>query len=166
MSDFHEETVSRFVSLNPGHTYPASAVLHGLEAEQMRKRLALGMGFAAEVDAQSQASQSWWGARLVEALSVRDPAFSLPALLDSLGLGSPSRLYLVRVNWALYDPIEVFTLSDLSRWLPYGVWCGGSDDIQIFDDSCSWVLGLDHEGDWSFCDRNQLVVYNKQRKQQ
>lgn len=164
MSDFHEETVSRFVGLNPGHTYPASAVLHGLDAEQLRKRLALGMGFAADVDAETQAQQSWWGARPVETRTALDRAFSLPTLLDSLGLGSPSRLYLAQVGWALYDPIEVFTLSALSRWLTHGVWCPGPDDLQIFDDSCAWVLCLDHEGYWSLSDRKLVAEYIERQR--
>lgn len=165
MSDFHEGMVSRFVGLNPGHAYPASSVLLGLDAEQVRKRLAIGMGFAADVDAETQAQQSWWGAKPVKTRTALARAFSLPKLLDSLGLGSPSRLYLAQVNWALYDPIEVFTLPALSRWLTHGVWCAASDDVQIFDDSCAWVLCLDHHGYWSLSDRTLVAEYIERQKQ-
>lgn len=49
------------------------------------------------------------------------------------------------VNWYQFDDVDEFRVSDLSRCF-FDIWYPSSDDIEIFDSTCSWQLSVRHDG--------------------
>jgi hypothetical protein len=55
----------------------------------------------------------------------------------------------VYVSWdALRGQVDDIAFADLARYFAW-IWYPASDDIQIFDESFSWLLVIGHEGDVS-----------------
>lgn len=68
--------------------------------------------------------------------------FDLASVTVALGLKPQEDVY---VNWDDLKTIDRVRFSDLVGKFDY-VWYPGPDDIDIFDDSLSWVLSVDHGG--------------------
>jgi hypothetical protein len=68
--------------------------------------------------------------------------FDLDALLDACGVDAAEVVY---INWYRYDEIDRLKRKDLSDNFDE-IWYPGVDDIDIFDDSLSWILSVRHNG--------------------
>ncbi len=73
---------------------------------------------------------------------VNNDNFDLLTLLSNKNIRPNELVYL---NWYRYDQIDKMKLTDLDKYF-YDIWYPISDDIDIFDDSCSWVLSVRHYG--------------------
>lgn len=52
---------------------------------------------------------------------------------------------LVYINWYRYDNIDEMNLKDLVMHFN-DIWYPCSDDIDIFDETCKWIVSINHEG--------------------
>ncbi len=73
----------------------------------------------------------------------RGEGFNLQSAIRELGMESATTVLL---NWYRFDRIDRIALVDLSLYF-VDIWYPGSDDIEIFDESCSWVLAVSHTGE-------------------
>ena len=80
---------------------------------------------------------------LIENVNASRIGFSLLGLLKSKGIESSDVVY---VNWYRFDDVDRFKLEDLSEYFD-DIWYPGSDDIDIFDGSLSWVISVSHSGE-------------------
>ena len=64
------------------------------------------------------------------------------AVAASLGLEPREEVY---VNWDDFATIHRVRFADLAENFDY-LWYPGPDDVDIFDESLSWVLSVDHGG--------------------
>lgn len=70
------------------------------------------------------------------------PGFDLQRLVSALGIRVTDLAY---VNWHRYDVIDRVSFVDLSRYFS-DIWYPDSDDIEVFDESCAWILVVPHSG--------------------
>ncbi len=63
-------------------------------------------------------------------------------MVHSLDLEPQEEVY---INWDDFTTIVRMRFKDLTEHFHY-VWYPGPDDIEIFDDSLSWILSVDHGG--------------------
>jgi hypothetical protein len=50
------------------------------------------------------------------------------------------------VSWYRVDQIDEIAFDDLATWFD-DIWYPNSDDLDICDDTLSWVVSINHEGD-------------------
>ncbi|MDR1730096.1 MAG: hypothetical protein LBR52_05485 [Prevotellaceae bacterium] len=70
-------------------------------------------------------------------------------LTEVLGCLSIEALENVYINWYKFDDIDIVKLQDLNKYF-FDIWYPGSDDIDIFDESLSWVISVRHDGSVSY----------------
>lgn len=70
------------------------------------------------------------------------PGFRLSSVLKSQGIVPKDK---VLINWYRFDNIDQFYFDDLNKHFD-SIWYPGPDDIDIFDESFSWVLSVSHSG--------------------
>lgn len=68
--------------------------------------------------------------------------FDLNALLNVCGIDAADVVY---INWHRYDKIDRLRRCDLVGHF-YDIWYPDVDDIDVFDDSLSWILSVHHDG--------------------
>jgi hypothetical protein len=74
--------------------------------------------------------------------------FSLLSVFKYLDITPLEKVF---INWYRFDDIDEIHFEDLNKYFD-DIWYPGPDDIDIFDNSFSWVLSISHEGDVLFND--------------
>ena len=64
------------------------------------------------------------------------------AVLDGLGVGYSEHAYL---NWGQFEELDRIRLQDLSECFD-DIWYPGSDDLDVIDAECKWILSVRHDG--------------------
>lgn len=68
--------------------------------------------------------------------------FDFNALLHACGIDAADIVY---INWHRYDKIDRLKRYNLASYF-YDIWYSDMDDIDVFDDSLSWILPIHHDG--------------------
>lgn len=74
--------------------------------------------------------------------------FDLGSFFSQAGLATQGR---VLINWHRLDVIDEMERRDLFRHF-HDIWYPSADDIEIFDHTLAWVVGVAHDGYVSFYD--------------
>ena len=72
--------------------------------------------------------------------------FQLIEVLKNLSIEPLENIY---INWYKFDNIDIVKLLDLNNYF-FDIWFPNSDDIEIFDDSLSWIISVRHDGNVSY----------------
>ena len=51
----------------------------------------------------------------------------------------------VYINWFRFDNIDQMKFNDFSTYF-YDIWFPSVDDIDLFDESYSWIVSIRHDG--------------------
>ncbi len=138
MEDFKLEM---FGKENPGRVFPEHRRLPPDTARPLRTALAR-KSRSGPVEGAALLKVLFEGSRPVEGVHADSDGFDLVEVARSLGLDPREEVY---VNWDDFATIDRVRFGDLAEHFPY-FWYPGPDDIEIFDDSLSWVLFVDHSG--------------------
>lgn len=134
--------IDNFSSQHPGCSFPEWDSLSKdacLEITQLiRKKFSLaniadGLALVRAIDALAQPC---------EIASHVSEDFDLNALLDACGVNAAEVVY---INWYRYDEIDRLKRKDLARNFD-DIWYPDVDDIDVFDESLSWILSIRHDG--------------------
>lgn len=68
--------------------------------------------------------------------------FILKEIFDKTGINPQEKVY---INWYQFDKIDEIGFDDLNSFFD-DIWYPGSDDIDIFDKTFSWILSIYHNG--------------------
>lgn len=68
--------------------------------------------------------------------------FKLNSLFNTYGIYAADVVF---INWYRYDKIDSIKRDDFTSHF-YDIWYPGVDDIDVFDDSLSWILSVNHDG--------------------
>lgn len=131
-----------FVRSHPGLIPPSLEQLSLHDAEGLRERLRRRASAPASIEPVELTRRLVDIATPVMELMPSSPDFNLAAALHTLGIKSAKTVY---INWRHYDIIDRISLADLSAFFD-DIWYPGADDIEIFDDSCTWLLVVPHSG--------------------
>lgn len=78
----------------------------------------------------------------IEDVNANDDFFCLDEVFRNIGIKTNEDVYL---NWYQYDEIDRFKLNDLLEFFNV-IWYPSSDDLDLFDDSLSWIISIRHDG--------------------
>lgn len=68
--------------------------------------------------------------------------FSLIEVFSHIGFEIPKEVF---INWYRFDQIDTMSFNDLDNYFD-DFWYPGSDDIDIFDASLTWIFSVTHNG--------------------
>ncbi len=130
-----------FQRLYPGRAFPSVEVMNPSACDEVRKEIAIRLG----------GGLAQTGADLVrdisgEAEPVPDVdakhGFDMLETLDRLGLDHAEYAFL---NWRQFEELERIRLRDLSEYFS-DIWYPDSDDLDVIDINCTWILSVRHDG--------------------
>ncbi|MEW8000839.1 MAG: hypothetical protein AB2794_12490 [Candidatus Thiodiazotropha endolucinida] len=78
----------------------------------------------------------------IDDINADDDDFNLQKIFDFIKIKPTEYIY---INWYRYDDIDSMMLSDFSNYF-HDIWYQGSDDIDIFDETFSWIVSVRHDG--------------------
>lgn len=138
-----EVKVENFAREVSGRSFPAWRALSSDECERIRSHLASRLSVPQGLQKAALTRLVLEKGRLVEGMNAKDRQFSLRKLVSARDLNPAPRIYL---NWHQFDDIDEMLLSDVSEFLEF-LWYPGADDLDLFDESLTWMLSISHDGD-------------------
>lgn len=144
-----EVKIINFKRDHPSEPFPSWRSLGSEECSRLRGKLAARFGVAQAaadagfVEAVHRSTTPLSGYRAT------DPSFEFGAVLAELRNPVGDRLLL---NWYRYDDIDEMKKADFVRYFD-DIWYPSSDDLEVFDSTCAWVLSISHAGDLRIADR-------------
>lgn len=114
--------------------------------QALRARFAQRVGCSQETDNLTLTRRVADGLTRVDGVNAEAEDFILSEAFERLGITPQSRVY---VNWYRFDDVDRISLNNLSSYFT-DIWYPGTDDIEIFDETCCWILSISHDGDLSY----------------
>jgi hypothetical protein len=135
--------IERFKKDFPDAEFPLVHTLPSEKCVDLKHKLARRLGLATNV-APIQLLETLYNSFHIERAGfvATDPGFNLDTLLTESGVKTPQQVY---INWNQFDHIDKIKFADLVKYFHY-FWYPSSDDIEIFDDTFSWVALIRHDG--------------------
>lgn len=140
--DIEDFKLQVFARERPGRTFPEFRRLRPLAAERLSIVLAGRAGLEGDLGGRTLRLALLKGSRPIERVHAEEEGFDLASVAATLGLGPQEEVY---VNWDDSETIHRVRFGDWAENFDY-VWYPRPDDIEIFDDSFSWALSVDHGG--------------------
>ena len=134
--------IDHFSKANPGTPFPGFNSLSLQEGSAIRAELATRLGLSNTADGLVVLTKLREKAESIP-LNADDPDFNLVSAFAALAITHSEH---VLVNWYRFDRIDRLRFSDLSKFFT-DLWYPVSDDIEIFDETVTWVLMVSHGGD-------------------
>ena len=138
--------IEHFERDNPGEPFPGFATLPPIEVLRIRQELARMVGIDQSVEALALLNALVDASHLVEDFDAASEGFQLSALVDHLDLKPDRNIYL---NWDRLLTVDRMEFKDFSEYFDE-IWYPSADDIEVFDDTMSWVLFIHHSGTLRF----------------
>lgn len=148
--------LEHFRTAHPGIRFPPYRSLTSDETADLRSSLARRLGLSNSADGLSVVTRLNDVGRSRELANALSDSFDLGAVIEDIGL-SPMKL--VFINWYRLDDVDEMNIDDLVTYLD-DIWYPGSDDVDIFDRTCAWVISISHEGIVQFVEPKELSCGN------
>jgi hypothetical protein len=78
----------------------------------------------------------------IESDNAENDDFILKEVFDKIGISPQEKVF---INWYHFDDVDEIRFDDLNGFFD-DIWYPGSDDIDIFDETFSWILSVYHDG--------------------
>ena len=79
---------------------------------------------------------------IVNKCDARDDSFSLIRVMSKLEICPNEDIF---INWYRFDDIDSMKILDLDHHFS-DIWYPSSDDVEIFDETLSWMISIRHDG--------------------
>ena len=122
--------------------FPSYKELSSDECASIRRQLAETFGISTNTLPVDLVNKIQSMSRPLAEADANDTHFDLAQTLQTKQIPSPK---LVFVNWNRFDRIDQMRFQDLRLHFD-SIWYPSSDDIDIFDETCEWVLSVAHYG--------------------
>lgn len=134
--------IENYAKTYPGVPFPTFESLDAVSAERLRDRISEKFGLTTGTDQLAMVKEIDARGLTLEGVDARNDGFNVSAILQAVGIVPSEYVYL---NWYRLDDIDRLRLSDLDGWVE-DIWYPGSDDLDVFDDSLTWMLSIAHHG--------------------
>lgn len=140
MEDFK---ILNFQSKSQGEVFPWFRSLNKSELERIAEKISLLMNEDVKGDLLELVMKVVERAAILPRFNAEDEGFALSSVLKELNIIPMEKVY---VNWYRFDNIDEIRFQDLNNYFS-DIWYPGPDDIDIFDESLSWILSISHNGE-------------------
>lgn len=134
--------IDNFYRESPEGNYPEFVTLDRESCEDIRALLSEKLRLKASADNTTLVNLIDRLGKTYEELSCNDSNFNLNIVLSALDIDWPEYVF---INWHRFDSIDKLKLCDLINYFD-DIWYPEVDDIDIFDDTLTWVLSVTHYG--------------------
>lgn len=134
--------IDNFSKTYPGVDFPRYISLDAAEAKKFRFMIAEKLKLDNCPDSLALVKKVDSLGELWKGRSAEEKSFNISQILSASGLNKPEYVY---VNWYRYDDIDKLRLNDFDRYFE-DIWYPDVDDIDVFDDSVTWILSVAHSG--------------------
>lgn len=134
--------LEHFIKDNPESVFPNYFSLDAGAATEIRRELAAKVNSNSQLADLSLVMTIDSLGQLCSGINAQNENFSLSKFLSRAGLNNIGDVF---VNWYRYDDIDKFNLYELDKYFDY-IWYPDADDIDIFDESLSWIVSISHTG--------------------
>lgn len=134
--------ISHFERDKPGEVFPKFEPLGSDEVSRIRKDLGYQFGLDEWVESLTLMRHLLTASQPVEGFDAKTGEFDLSKVAQSLGI-TPKRS--VFINWDRFETVDRMAFADLSTYF-HDIWYPSADDIEVFDDTLSWILFINHSG--------------------
>ncbi len=138
--------IDNFARENPEDTFPKYITLDSRSCADISSALSERLRLDASADSMALVNEVDRLGEICKGLNYDDDNFDLKKVLSFLGISWPEYVF---INWYRYDSIDKMMLFDLANHFE-DVWYPDVDDIDIFDETFTWVLSLTHYGQVKF----------------
>jgi hypothetical protein len=134
--------IENFRKSHPDSVFPFFKQIDAEACSVLARRIALAIGLTGSTNVLALIR------RLVEVeseigiLSENDLSSSLVKILDQATISFSEFVY---VNWYRFDSVDQMRYSDFVKNIE-DIWYPSSDDVDIFDDTCSSIVSITHFG--------------------
>jgi len=140
-----EHKIQNFKKEYPEAAFPDIRTLSIAEAENIRESVRDKLGMHPEATPLEIVIRLSDDSTVISSVNAEADDFSFKSTVLQTGIEPKER---VLINWYRFDVIDEISLDDLTSYFD-DIWYPASDDIDIFDDSISWVISIGHSGDVS-----------------
>lgn len=137
-----EVKTENFNRENPEGNFPKYITLDSGSCTDIRKSFSEKLELDTSTDSMALVNAVDRFAEICEGFNSENDDFNLKKVLSSLEIDEPEYVF---INWYRYDNIDKMKLSDLTNHFD-DVWYPDVDDIDIFDETFTWVLSVTHYG--------------------
>ena len=136
--------IDHFKKENPLEEFPKFNTLNPNNAEKLYKNIyeRMSKGIVGGVTNDTLAKIIDGYGVLLTVFNAKEEGFLLENVFRNIKIFPNEKIY---INWYLFDDVDEMRFVDLNNYF-YDIWYPGSDDIDIFDSTFSWVLSISHEG--------------------
>ena len=136
--------IDHFKKENPLEEFPKFNTLNPNNAEKLYKNIyeRMSKGIVGGVTNDTLAKIIDGYGVLLTVFNAKEEGFLLENVFRNIKIFPNEKIY---INWYLFDDVDEMRLVDLNNYFD-DIWYPGSDDIDIFDSTFSWVLSISHEG--------------------
>jgi hypothetical protein len=127
---------------SPGAAFPAFETVNAIPAKRLRAQIAKKFGLSTASDPLAMVRELGARGLVREGVNARDAGFEVGEVLSEAGIAARDYVYL---NWYRFDDIDRLRLRDFDARFE-NIWYPGSDDLDVFDDSLTWMLSIAQHG--------------------
>ncbi len=131
---------------NSENQFPWYRTLQSSTADNIKDTLSLKLGLKADSTSEKLVRVILENSKLLKVIRADSKNFSIAEILKSINIIPEKNVYL---NWYRFDEIDEVHFEDLDKYFD-DIWYPDSDDIDIFDQTFSWILTVLHNGSVKF----------------
>ena len=143
MEEFKKQN---FAKTYPDLDFPSITKLTADRVNFLRKCLAKRLDVSSDIDGLGLVRKLDSTEISLEHVNALEPKFSITEILNIHHVEFDDSVIL---NWHRFDDLDEIKLKDLDEFLS-DIWYPASDDIDVFDNSMTWVLSIAHTGKVKF----------------
>lgn len=137
-----EFKVLNFKGTFPHRDFPWYRSLDREEAKKLRERLSIAFSVSDDISDGELLLKLKNLGEAINGVNAEDEAFNFTALASSVGITLGEMVFVV---WSGFCDIDQFRAVDIADYFS-DIWYPSADDIEIFDESCEWMIFISHEG--------------------
>jgi hypothetical protein len=127
---------------HPDQEFPWFRQLSSDDSQRLLHAFSTRLGLPDHTDARAVLSKLFENAVPIEDGDANQDGFDIQSLMYVHGFMPGELLY---VDWGRFDRIYQMKRDDVAQYFD-DLWYPSSDDLSIFDDTCSWIIFIDHHG--------------------
>ena len=135
--------IDNFVRENPGCLFPDVLTLTQDEALSLKSKLIELLRLDPTVDSLKLINFLLGKSSAITNINAEEDDFNFLEVMRLAGINPKQS---VLVNWDRMETIDRIQFDDFCKYFS-DIWYPSSDDIEIFDDSLTWMVFIEHSGD-------------------
>lgn len=143
----HQIKITNFHRDNPKQEFPNYTSLNCNQIQDVKKQLCIRLVLDKNSTPKDMLQKIHNCMIPCKGIKADEEDFNLLKLMEDLGIHSLPEVY---INWSFFDDIDKIQLEDVAKYFDY-IWYTGSDEIEMFDQSFSWIISIDGDSYVSYC---------------